>query len=141
MTKDVIISIRGMQAYDGGENDSIELKTEGTLTREENGWTLSYAESELTGLEGTTTIIQVEEKRVSLQRTGAVSSQMVFEEKRQHLSLYNTPYGAMELSISTRHLCHDLSEAGGEIEVTYRIELDHTMAGENTFHITVRPRD
>ena len=140
MTKDVIISIRGMQAYDGADKDSIELMTEGTLSREEDGWTLSYVESELTGLEGTTTTIQVEGERVSLQRTGAVTSQMVFEEKRQHLSLYDTPYGAMELSVAARRVRYDLSETGGEIEVTYRIELDHAMAGENTFRITVRPR-
>ncbi len=140
MTKDMIISIRGMQDYEGADNDSIELVTEGTLRPAENGWILSYEESELTGLEGTTTTIQVEGERVSLQRTGAVCSQMVFEEKRKHLSLYNTPYGAMEVSVAAKSVRHDLSEAGGEIEVTYRIELDHALAGENTFRITARPR-
>jgi uncharacterized beta-barrel protein YwiB (DUF1934 family) len=141
MKKEMIISIRGMQNYEGTGNDSVELVTKGTLSRAENGWVLSYEESELTGLEGTTTTIQVEDERVSLQRTGAVCSQMVFEEKRKHLSLYETPYGAMEVSVSAQSVRHNISEAGGEIEVTYRIELDHTMAGENTFHITARPQN
>jgi uncharacterized beta-barrel protein YwiB (DUF1934 family) len=141
MKKERLISIRGMQDYEGTDNDSIELVTKGTLSRAGNGWVLSYEESELTGLEGTTTTIQVEGERVSLQRTGAVCSQMVFEEKRKHLSLYETPYGAMEVSVSAQSVRHNISEAGGEIEVTYRIELDHTMAGENTFRITARPQN
>lgn len=60
MEKDVVISIKGMQNYEGEDSDTIELVTEGRLTRDEGGYTLSYQESELTGLEGTLTTIQVE---------------------------------------------------------------------------------
>ena len=35
MTKDVIISIRGMQDYQGSDSDQVELMTEGTLSRED----------------------------------------------------------------------------------------------------------
>ena len=80
-------------------------------------------------------------KRITLERTGTVCSQMVFEEKRRHLSLYNTPYGAMEVAVAATRVHHDLSDAGGEIEVTYLIELDHAVAGENSFRVTVRPRE
>ena len=60
MEKDVIISIKGTQKYDGGEPGAVELVTAGRLARDEAGYTLSYQESELTGLEGTLTTIQVE---------------------------------------------------------------------------------
>lgn len=141
MTKDVIISIRGMQDYQGSDSDQVELMTEGTLSREAQGWRLSYRESELTGLEGTTTTFQVEGKRVTLERTGAVCSQMVFEERLRHFSLYDTPYGAMEVAVAATRVHHSLSDAGGEIEVSYLIELDHAVAGENSFRVTVRPRE
>ena len=57
MEKDVVISIKGMQKYEDAAPDTIELVTEGRLIRDETGYTLTYQESELTGLEGTMTTI------------------------------------------------------------------------------------
>ena len=135
--KDVIISIRGIQKYEHADNDTIELVTQGRLHRDEGGFTLSYQESELTGLEGTLTTIQVEPERITLMRMGEVNLQMVFQEGRRHFSMYNTPYGAMAVSVNTRHMYAELDEGGGDIEVDYNIEIDHAVAGRNIFQIKV----
>ena len=88
----VIISIKGKQSYEDAEDETIELVTEGRLEEDgSDGFTLSYQESELTGLEGTLTTFQIEKDRITLMRVGEVNSQMVFEEGRRHLSMYNTP--------------------------------------------------
>ena len=112
--------------------------TEGRLTRDEGGYTLSYQESELTGLEGTLTTLQVEGEQVTLMRVGAVNSQMVFQEGRRHLSMYNTPYGAMAIGVNTRHLLAELNDQGGDIEIDYAIEVDHAIAGRNICQIKVK---
>lgn len=62
MNKEVIISIRGAQSYADVENEVIELVTSGTLSDSETGYSFSYVETELTGLEGTVTTFQVEKK-------------------------------------------------------------------------------
>ena len=141
MEKDVVISIKGMQNYEGEDSDTIELVTEGRLTRDEGGYTLSYQESELTGLEGTLTTIQVEGEQVTLMRVGEVNSQMVFQEGRRHLSMYNTPYGAMAIGVNTRRLLAELNDQGGDIEIDYAIEIDHAIAGRNMFQIKVKEAD
>ena len=141
MEKDVVISIKGMQKYDNTDPDVIELVTEGRLTREGNSYTLSYQESELTGLEGTLTTIQVDGEQITLMRMGEFTSQMVFQEGRRHLSMYNTPYGAMAIGVNTRHLLADLSDKGGDIEIDYAIEIDHAIAGRSVFQIKVREAD
>ena len=94
MEKDVIISIKGVQRYENADPDTMELVTAGRLEREGNSYTLSYQESELTGLEGTLTTFQIEPERITLMRVGEFNSQMVFQEGRRHISMYNTPYGA-----------------------------------------------
>ena len=92
MENNVIISIQGKQSFEQAEDETIELVTEGCLQADgEDGYTLTYQESELTGLEGTLTTFQIERDRVTLLRIGEVNSQMVFEEGRRHLSMYNTP--------------------------------------------------
>lgn len=139
MEKDVIISIKGMQKYEDAEPDTIELVTEGRLERDgESGYTLSYQESQLTGLEGTLTTFQIEPERITLMRVGEVNAQMVFEQGRRHLSMYNTPYGAMAVGVNTRHVKSSIGESGGDIEIDYAIEIDHAIAGRNSFQINVR---
>ena len=138
MEKEVVISIKGMQQYEGALPDVIELVTEGRLARDGESYTLSYQESELTGLDGTLTTIQVDGKQVTLLRVGEFNSQLVFQEGRRHLSVYNTPYGAMSVGVHTRHLLAELSDQGGDIEVDYSIEVDHALAGRNIFRISVK---
>ena len=138
MAQEVMISVKGIQQFDAADKDSIELVTRGSLARDGGMLTLQYEESELTGLEGTMTTIQVEPERVTMLRTGQVNTQMVFQEGRRHLSMYNTPYGAMTIGVNTRHLFTELGEDGGEIEIDYNIEIDHTVTGRNVFHINVK---
>ena len=138
MEKEVLISIKGMQKYEGTPPDVMELVTKGRLARDGEGYTLSYQESELTGLEGTLTTIQVEGEQVTLMRVGEFNSQLVFQEGRRHLSMYNTPYGAMSIGVNTRHLMASLTDQGGDIEVDYTIEVDHALAGRNVFRINVK---
>ena len=104
------------------------------------GYTLSYQESEITGLEGTLTTFQVEPDCITLMRMGEFNSQMVFQPGRRHFSMYNTPYGALSIGINTKKMRADLDESGGQIEINYAIEIDHAVAGENAFHIDVREK-
>lgn len=140
MEKDVVISVMGMQKYENMNSDKVELVTEGRLIREAGNYILTYEESEMTGLEGTMTTIQVnpEQDQITLIRVGHFNSQMVFQEGRRHLSMYNTPYGAMEVGVNTRHLFAEVNDVQGEIEVDYSIEVDHSVAGRNIFKISFK---
>ena len=141
MDKSVIISIRGIQSLNDDPPEVVELVTEGRLMDcGDAGYTLSYQESEITGLEGTLTTFQVEPDCITLMRMGEFNSQMVFQPGRRHFSMYNTPYGALSIGINTKKMRADLDESGGQIELNYAIEIDHAVAGENAFHIDVREK-
>ena len=88
MKKEVLLTIRGQQSYAEQEPEMVELVTEGTLESVENGWKLTYEESDLTGLKGVTTSFLLEPAKVTLSRKGPLSSQMVFQEGVLHESLY-----------------------------------------------------
>ena len=133
-----MLSIRGEQYFDGIDPDAQELMTEGTMTLTEDGMVLAYEETALTGMEGTTTRFQIRGPRVILARSGTVNSQMVFEEGRQHTSLYETPFGELSVDIQTSVLKHNLTERGGLMEIKYSIAVEHTVTGRNCFKIRVR---
>ena len=134
-----MLTIRSEQHFEDMEPDSMELMTEGTLVRTGEGWlVLSYQESELTGLEGTTTRLHIGKGRATLLRAGRVNSQMVFEEGRRHLSMYETPYGALSIGVSTKRMRSTLGESGGDVEIDYAIEIDNLIAGQNLFRMSVK---
>ena len=139
MTDNVIISIKGKQLYAEGSPEEMELLTSGVLKRDSRGgYTVSYQESELTGLEGTTTKLHIEDGRVTLLREGSINSQMVFEEGVRHLSMYETPYGELSIGVNTKRMRSTLGEAGGELEIDYAIEIDNLVAGQNMFRMNVK---
>ena len=138
MTDSVIISIKGKQLYKESGPDEIELVTAGTMKRDGSGWTISYEESELTGLEGTTTRLYIQDRRVTLLREGCVNAQMVFEEGQRHLSMYETPYGSLSVGVNTRRMRSTVGESGGDLEIDYAIEIDNLLAGHNLFRMNVK---
>lgn len=139
MTDNVIISIKGKQLYAESGPDEMELVTSGVLKRDSRGgFLVSYQESELTGLEGTTTKLHVHGGRVTLLREGGVNSQIVFEEGRRHLSMYETPYGELSIGVNTKRMRSTLGEAGGDLEIDYAIEIDNLLAGHNLFRMNVK---
>ena len=136
----VMLTIRGEQYFDGIDPDETKLMTEGTMEVTEDGFLLTYQETELTGMEGTTTTFAVRGPQVILTRTGKVSSQMVFEEGKQHTSLYETPFGELTVDIQTSSLRHNLSRNGGLMEIHYSIAVEHTVTGRNCFKIRVKKK-
>lgn len=139
MRDNVIISIKGKQLYAESSPDEVELVTAGTLKEDgAGGYTVSYQETELTGMEGTTTRLHIHKGRATLLREGNVNSQMVFEEGRRHLSMYETPYGALSIGINTRRMRSTLGESGGDVEIDYAIEIDNLIAGQNLFRMNVK---
>ena len=134
----VLLFIRGEQYFEDVDPDATELMTDGVLEMTEDGLRFSYQETELTGMEGTTTTFEVLGKKVILKRSGTVNSQMVFEEGKQHTSLYETPFGEMSVDIQTSRLLHNLTERGGLMEIKYSIAVEHTVTGRNCFKIRVK---
>ena len=112
--------------------------TDGTMEISNEGIFLTYEETELTGMEGTTTTFEVKDKQVILTRSGTVNSQMIFEEGRQHTSLYETPFGELPVDIQTSMLRHNLSQRGGLMEIKYSIAVAHTVTGRNCFKIQAK---
>ena len=137
MEKEVLISLKGTQNLKGEEPQIIELVTTGTMRKQEEGFLISYQESEMTGLEGVVTTFEVEKNRISLRREGAVRSEMIFEEGHKNESLYDVGFGALLLGVTAKQVRSDLSECGGIFHFSYDIEVEHIPMGYNTYHVEV----
>ncbi|NLB80731.1 MAG: DUF1934 domain-containing protein [Clostridiaceae bacterium] len=137
MKQDIIISLKGSQD-DDNKQDEIELITQGTYYSEGESHIITYDETEVTGFEGTTTTLKIEDNRVTLLRSGQNNSQLIFEKGQRHLCSYETPFGAFTIGIMSKNLDIDLSEDSGVISAQYQIELNNNVSGMNNFHLHFR---
>ena len=138
MEKQIILFVRGEQTYDSVSPEVTELATEGLMTIEGEEVTLTYQESELTGMDGTTTRFIVRGDTVVLERTGMIVSRMEFKQGERSSSFYETPWGTMAVDIATTKLAHRLTERGGVMEIAFTIAVNHQVTGENRFKVRVR---
>ncbi|MCL2569181.1 MAG: DUF1934 domain-containing protein [Oscillospiraceae bacterium] len=136
--KDVMISIKGAHRPHLAEEDSFELITGGTYHNEGAETMFSYMETEMTGMAGTRTTFHVSPEKVTLTREGTMNAQMIFEQGKKHLFLYETPYGATGMGVDTRRLFADFGVPGGDVEIDYTIDVDGVVVSENSFVISVR---
>ena len=141
MKQNVVLSIRGEQAYAGQEPDVIELVTEGVLEKHGDGWDLSYEETALTGMEGVTTTFTIAPDKVVLTRTGKLNSQMVFQEGVFHNSLYQMEFGALMITVCASKIRTDLSTKGGVVDLVYGIEIEQSTAGVIDYHLEITPKE
>jgi len=116
----------------------MELVTEGTMEFLDGGWNITYQESELTGLQGVTTTFRVEKDRITLARTGSLRSTMEFQLGKSHDSLYQLDFGALMITVTTRHLFFDILPEGGCIDLVYDIEIEKTEGGTVDYHLDIR---
>lgn len=132
-----LIKIIGKQTADG-EEDIIELTTNGTLERIGDGWKLCYSETEATGMEGTVTQIEITENRLNLMRLGTHPSMLILEKNKRHHCNYHTPYGTIDLGTYTSELICDLNDHGGELEFSYTLGFNGGINSAHNLHITVQ---
>ncbi len=139
MNNKYILSIKGLQVYDDqDDNTDIRLTTEADFENQDGVYFIDYEESEITGLEGTKTMIEVGENYVSLQRKGNVNTHMLFMKDRKTSTYYNTPYGDLTIGIFTDKLDIDVNDDGGKINVDYYLDVNSSTSSKNNFEIEIR---
>lgn len=122
--KRAVVSICSKQDLD---DDSIEVLTPGEFYKKDENFYSVYKETEISGMEGTTTTIKINNNIVTLIREGTTSSNIVFDKKNKNISLYKTPYGTFDLKVKTKNLQVNIDENGGEVIIDYSME----MQGQN----------
>ncbi|WP_297712397.1 DUF1934 domain-containing protein [Clostridium sp.] len=122
MEKRAIISVKSSSNLE--PNDAIEVVTPGKFIIKEKGFKAIYEESEISGMEGTTTTLNIQDNIMVLERVGSTTTNMEFKEGEMAVSLYNTPYGVLNLNIDTEKLDINVNENGGEIYSKYILGLE-----------------
>jgi uncharacterized beta-barrel protein YwiB (DUF1934 family) len=118
------------QLPDEQEEEALEMVTQGLVRVRGGRVEIVYDEGELSGMEGSQTVISYakgEPQTVSMIRTGAVSTALVFERGVRHLCTYDTPYMPFQIGVFALAVDNRL-ESEGIIVLDYLIEIRGAQA-------------
>ncbi len=139
MKQKVMVRIHSEQHYEGESPEIVEFMTEGTMEETDDGFLISYEETELTGLQGTTTTILMEKERIVLKRQGTLKSEMIFAIDQEYRSLYDMGVGALLITIRTTVLVQVMDMGGGFADIVYDLIIEDSIAGQVRYHIDIVP--
>ncbi|MBC8585768.1 DUF1934 domain-containing protein [Youxingia wuxianensis] len=138
MKKDVLIEIKGIYTQDD-ETDEVELLTTGSYYKRGGDYFIAYDESEVTGFEGSRTVLRVEaDRKVTLSRSGAAKAQLIIERGVRHQCHYDTGYGPMMIGVSGDKVVSSLNDNGGDLEFRYSLDINTLLASENQVFVNVK---
>lgn len=138
--KNVILSIVAEQTIPNGDTNRMEMMTEGRFYRKDGVCCLEYEESESAGMAGSTTLMMVSGRMVSLIRQGTATTHMVFTEGKKSYNIYSTPIGSMEMGIWPTSMQLDVAGDTGEVTLEYELEIGGQFTGSNMISISYRPK-
>ncbi|HEY5466285.1 MAG TPA: DUF1934 domain-containing protein [Clostridia bacterium] len=134
-----ILTIESAQWEGTDHPEAVRLTTEGRMVRLDDAWLFFYQENPETGMTQTTTTIQVsDDGSVSLMRQGDTAMRMHFNEGQQHLTSMTTPYGIINVGLSTHRVSSNITNAGGEIDLSYTIDFGNQHNLNTRIHVDVR---
>ncbi|MBQ6387696.1 MAG: DUF1934 domain-containing protein [Ruminococcus sp.] len=135
------ITIIGEQTVDG-ENNKIEVLTEGKFMRKHDHFYIGYREyDEENPMKVYNNVIRVDEDMVTISRTGPQRSRLLLQKGKRHQCIYETVAGTLTIGVFTKMLNSTLGERGGMLEVSYTLDFNADLVSENCFHITVEKKE
>jgi uncharacterized beta-barrel protein YwiB (DUF1934 family) len=151
VTKDVLISIQGLQFAGAGvdtsandeELDSIETICTGEYYYRKNAHFIIYDE-----LEGDVTAAQESEpvknilklrgREFTLTKKGAINVQMVFCQGEKTMTQYSTPYGSIMIALDTKSVEYIKEPDSLRIHIDYGLEANYQFIADCNITIDVK---
>ncbi|AWZ49325.1 DUF1934 domain-containing protein [Clostridiaceae bacterium 14S0207] len=135
MDKKAIISVVSKQK---GNDDIIEVVTPGKYYKKGQKYYAVYEESELSGMEGTTTILKIGQDEFTIIRKGTIDAKMVFKNEFKDHILYSTPQGALGLSMDILDVKVDVNDDGGLVYANYNLNLGEGQSLSTEINVKIK---
>lgn len=137
--KPVLVKVQSIQRDSNGDELKLELTSEGKFYVKDQTQYIVYEESELTELDGVTTVIKVlPDQSVLLLRMGKMHQRQEYRKGKTSKSLYETPVGTLDVTMKTYECDIDLDDGIGTIRLGYDVELAGMGANYTQLTITVQ---
>lgn len=141
MTKNVLLSIRGLQYDESLEDSSIETITAAEYYKRENSHYLIYDEVMEGFEESTRNLIKFKGNALEVTKKGLINVHMIFEENRKNMTRYTTPYGDIMVGIEAEKITLKEEEEKISLQVNYALEVNYEHLADCRISMNICPRE
>lgn len=121
MTKEVSILINSLQKQEQGESVAVGFTGNYYL---KNGIHYIFYDEVTEGGSIIKNSVRISQRRVEIAKKGELSYRLVFETSENNVSYYITPYGKLEMDISTESVeVHESDDSIG-VKIKYALKID-----------------
>ncbi len=138
MTKEVLVSIRGLQFADGQGNEPVEVITSGNYYKKNGKHYILFDEVAEGMEEPTRNVIKLGEDQFDITKRGAVNVHMMFEKGKKNVSYYYTPYGSLLIGIDAERIAVVEAEQELDVEVDYALEVNYEHVADCKIELKVK---
>lgn len=138
MTKDVLLSIRGLYTEDNEDEDAIETLAPAEFFVKEGVYYIFFEEiiDDTTGI--TRSRIKYSDKCFELTRKGELSVHLLFEEGKKTLNTYQMPYGTLVVGLNTKLIEKRETDDEIKIHIDYAMEINYQKVSDNTIEVVIK---
>ncbi len=144
MTKEVLITIQGLQfdaeAQNDEELDKIESIYPGEYYMRSGSHYILYEElmeEEATPIKN---VIKLRDKEFTLTKKGIINTQMVFTEGKKNMTSYVTPFGNIMIALDTEKIVVEETNEEIKIHIDYGLEANYQYIADCHITVTVSAR-
>ena len=141
MTKEVLVSIRGLQVTEDEKDDTLEVITSATYYKKNGKHYIIYDEVMEGFTEKTKNIIKLNDNMLDITKRGVSNVHMMFEKDKKNVTYYYTPYGSLLVGTYATKIEVEESEHQMEIKVDYALEVNYEHLADCTIVMKVQSKD
>mgnify|MGYP002510441075 FL=1 len=141
MTKDVFLSLKGLQMESGEDAQEMETITPADYYRKRDGHYVIYEEMTEGFKETTKNMIKFKDSYLEVLKKGLVNVHMVFEKNKKNMTSYMTPYGNILIGIDTESISLEENEDQIRLEVAYSLDANYQHLADCKIELELRSRE
>lgn len=141
MTKQVLLTIAGLQMMDGEQAEPIEIVTAGDYYFRNGKHYVLYEEAVEGSSDHIHNTIKIGNGSLEVIKKGLTQSHMIFEKNRTNLSCYDTPFGSMQMETRTNEVNIQETENDIDVQVKYTLGINEEYLADCHIKMNIKSKD
>lgn len=138
MTKDVLISIKGMHFDVADDSDNVEVIQPGQYYERGGNHYLIYDEPVEGSEQVNKNMIKFNDVSMSVTKKGVVNTTMLFDTTEKNLTNYSTPFGSLVIGLDTHNISVKKTEDELKLSVQYSLDVNYEFLADCNINITAK---
>ncbi len=140
MTKDIIVSLKGLQMTPDEQSDTTEMIAPGEYYKRNGKHFVLYNEVVEGEKEAVKCMIKFAEDYLEVTRKGQMNVHMIFEKDKKNLTYYHTPFGDLQIGIGASNITVTESDSEIEINVLYALDVNFEHVADCDIRIVIKEK-